>query len=85
MNSDPQLKAAKVLVGDGGETTIKFKTLDISDQPSIHAFRDFLQKEHPEGIDAVVNNAGIAMDGFGQLTPNLRNLALGRVVLTCRS
>lgn len=39
--------------------------LDISDVGSIHAFRDFLTREHPEGIDVVVNNAGIAMDGFG--------------------
>jgi hypothetical protein len=64
LNNDPALKAAKVLVQDGGDTTIKFQTLDISDVGSIHAFRDFLKKEHPEGIDVVVNNAGIAMDGF---------------------
>jgi carbonyl reductase 1 len=65
LNSDPALKKAKVLAQDGGETTIKFQTLDISDVKSIHAFRDFLKKEHPDGIDIVVNNAGIAMDGFG--------------------
>jgi carbonyl reductase 1 len=71
LNADPKLKAAKVLVQDGGETTIKFQTLDISDQKSIHSFRDFLKKEHPEGIDILVNNAGIAMDGFGQLISTL--------------
>jgi len=67
LNSDPALKAAKVLAQDGGETTIKFQTLDISDIGSIHAFRDFLKKEHPEGIDIFVNNAGIAMDGFNEI------------------
>ena len=66
LHSDPQLKAAKVLVQDGGETTIKFRELDISNDDSIHAFRDFLKKEHSECIDAVVNNAGAAFDGFGE-------------------
>lgn len=67
LNADPQLKTAKVLAADGGETTIKFRSLDISDESSVHSFRDFLKKEHPEGIDVLVNNAGVAMDGFGQL------------------
>ena len=62
--SDPKLKKAKVLARDGGETTIKFRSLDISDEKSIHNFRDFLKDEHPDGIDILVNNAGIAMDGF---------------------
>ena len=65
LNSDPQLQKAKVLTKDGGDTTIKFRTLDISDFGSIHEFRDFLKGEHPDGIDIVVNNAGIAMTGFG--------------------
>lgn len=65
LNNDPQLKKAKVLVKDGGDTTIKFRTLDISETKSIHEFAEFLHKEHPEGIDVVINNAGIAMDGFG--------------------
>lgn len=75
LNSDPQLRAAKVLAEDGGATTIKFQILDINDAGSIHAFRDFLKKEHPEGIDVVINNAGISLDGFGEQTPfNLRQL-----------
>ena len=69
LNSDPQLKAANALAQDGGETTIKFQALDINDVASIHEFRDFLKKEHPEGIDIVVNNAGICMDEFSALTP----------------
>jgi len=64
LNNDPQLKKAKVLAQDGGATTIKFKDLDISDSRSIKAFADSLKKDHPEGIDMLINNAGIAMQGF---------------------
>ncbi|CAK4035005.1 Hypothetical predicted protein [Lecanosticta acicola] len=64
LNSDPQLKEAKVLSEDGGDTTIKYQALDISQTKSVQDFRDFLEKEHPEGIDILINNAGIAMDGF---------------------
>jgi carbonyl reductase 1 len=53
LENDPQLKKAKVLAQDGGDTTITF-----------HQFRNFLRKEHPDGIDVLINNAGIAMDGF---------------------
>ena len=58
LNGDPSLKKAGVLVSDGGDTTIKFHALDIGQEQSIRDFRDALKKEHPEGIDAVVNNAG---------------------------
>lgn len=64
LNSDPQLKEAKALAQDGGHTTIKFQTLDISDPASVKKFASFLSSEHPDGIDVVVNNAGIALDGF---------------------
>ena len=74
LTRDPQLKAAKVLSQDGGETTIKFRALDISDTNSIHSFRDFLKKEHEDGIDILVNNAGIAMDGFSTASSILHPL-----------
>ncbi|PNS15797.1 hypothetical protein CAC42_4249 [Sphaceloma murrayae] len=64
INEDPQLKKAKVLSQDGGQTTVKFKELDISNTMSIRAFAESLQKDHPDGIDFVINNAGIAMEGF---------------------
>ena len=62
LEQDQQLKKAKVLAEDGGDTTIKYLELDISQSKSIQQFRDFLKQEHPEGIDIVVNNAGIVID-----------------------
>jgi len=62
--ADKVLKDAKVLQEDGGSTSITFRSLDISDESSIHSFRDFIKQEHPDGIDILINNAGIAMDGF---------------------
>ena len=65
LESDAQLKKAKALVQDGGLTMVKYHGLDISKTKSVLDFAGFLEKQHPEGIDMVVNNAGIAMNGFG--------------------
>ncbi len=59
INEDAQLKKAKVLKQDGGDTTITYYPLDISHSQSIEELRDYLKKEHPDGIDIVINNAGI--------------------------
>lgn len=67
LHNDAQLKKAKALVGDGGLSEIRYHGLDISKPKSTMDFATFLQEEHPEGIDMVVNNAGIAMEGFGTL------------------
>jgi len=64
---DAQLQKAKVLAANGGLSDIIFHPLDISQSDSIHAFSNFLKKEHPDGIDFVVNNAGTALNGFGML------------------
>ncbi|GAM84135.1 hypothetical protein ANO11243_021270 [Dothideomycetidae sp. 11243] len=64
LNQDPKLRDAKVLAEHGGQTTIKFSELDISKTTSIREFKDFLHKQHPDGIDILINNAGIAMQGF---------------------
>ena len=65
LQDDAQLKKAKALAGEGGLVTIRYRGLDISKSCSIEEFASFLQKEHPEGIDIVINNAGIALNGFG--------------------
>ena len=58
LHEDSQLKRAKALRSDGGLTDIQYHELDISDTMSIRGFAAFLKKEHAEGIDFVVNNAG---------------------------
>ena len=65
LQNDAQLKKTKALSQDGGLSTVKYKNLDISKDESIEEFATFLKKEHPEGIDVLINNAGIAMNGFG--------------------
>lgn len=64
LRQDSQLKKAKALGEHGGLSTIKYHGMDISKPESIRDMASFLEKEHPDGIDIVVNNAGIAMDGF---------------------
>ncbi|KAK5937119.1 hypothetical protein PMZ80_010660 [Knufia obscura] len=61
---DPQLKEAKALQKDGGLSEVKYLPLDIDSKDSIKSFAATLKKEHPDGIDILLNNAGIAMDGF---------------------
>ncbi|KAH8645416.1 hypothetical protein BX600DRAFT_391178 [Xylariales sp. PMI_506] len=63
LQNDPQIKEAGVLAVDGGDTSITFHSLDISDRNSVYQFRDFLKREHSGGIDILVNNAGIFMNG----------------------
>jgi carbonyl reductase 1 len=66
LENDAQLKKARALAADGGLITLKFHNLDIGNAGSIQAFRDYLKTTHPDGIDFVINNAGIAMQGFGE-------------------
>lgn len=64
IHEDPQLKSAKVLQADGGLTDIKYLALDIDSKESISDFAAHIKREHPDGIDMVINNAGIAISGF---------------------
>ena len=63
---DAQLKEAKALVSDGGPSEIKFHALDITDGTSVSTLTDHLKQEHGDGIDFVINNAGIGLDGFSE-------------------
>lgn len=64
LKDDPALKEAKALGQDGGATDVRFHQLDITTSESVQAFVGELKGAHPGGLDFVVNNAGIAMDGF---------------------
>jgi carbonyl reductase 1 len=68
--ADKELKRKNVLAANDGEegVTVKFQELDISDAGSVERFRSFVEKEHPEGVDFLINNAAIAMDGFSEFT-----------------
>lgn len=65
LREDPQLKKAKALAADGGLSEIKFHALDITNSSSVQSFVKELKESHGDGIDFVINNAGIAMQGFG--------------------
>jgi len=64
LEQDAQLKQAKALKADGGLSEIQFHLLDITSSSSIKSLADHLKQTHGDGIDFVINNAGIAMDGF---------------------
>ena len=66
LQADPAVAEAKALASHGGQTTIAFHELDISRTESIGAFVEALKEKHPEGVDFVINNAAIAMQGFGE-------------------
>jgi carbonyl reductase 1 len=66
LEHDDQLKKAKALAADGGLTDVKYHALDITDSKSIVSFAEYLKNTHGDGVDFVINNAGIAMDGFGE-------------------
>lgn len=64
LRADPALREAKALGEHGGATDVRFHQLNIMDSGSVQALVDDLKAAHSEGVDFVVNNAGIAMDGF---------------------
>ena len=48
----------KVLENKG--LSVKFHQLDITDAESRHKLADFVKSNYPDGINILVNNAGIA-------------------------
>jgi carbonyl reductase 1 len=76
INADSDLKKAEVLAADGGLAGVEFHQLDIADSASIKDFAAFLKERHPDGIDFVINNAGMAMDGFSAFSSQPRCCSL---------
>jgi carbonyl reductase 1 len=64
IHNDPQLAKAQALDSYGGLSTVKFHELDIADPNSVDAFAASMKEAHPDGIDFLINNAGMAMNGF---------------------
>ncbi|KAF2689763.1 carbonyl reductase [Lentithecium fluviatile CBS 122367] len=64
LHEDAQLQKAKALKEHGGLSEIKYHQLDITDRKSVDAFAAHLKQAHRDGIDVVINNAGIALNGF---------------------
>jgi carbonyl reductase 1 len=64
IQGDPELEKAKALRSQGGLADVKYLQLDIAKEESIGDFAEYLKKEHPDGIDFLINNAGIALTGF---------------------
>lgn len=54
---------SKALKKHGGPVDVRYRQLDISDESSIKALAKWVETEHPEGIDVLVQNAGIATKG----------------------
>jgi NAD(P)-dependent dehydrogenase (short-subunit alcohol dehydrogenase family) len=55
--------AARALAGDGPGVDVEYRRLDVEDAASIAALADQLERDGI-AIDVLVNNAGIALDGF---------------------
>jgi len=64
IRTDAHLKNAKALRSHGGLTDVEYLPLDIDSKQSIDDFATGIKKAHPEGIDFLINNAAIVMDGF---------------------
>jgi carbonyl reductase 1 len=64
IHNDLQLSKARALDSYGGLSTVKFHELDIANPNSIDAFAASMKETHPDGIDFLINNAGMAMNGF---------------------
>jgi NAD(P)-dependent dehydrogenase (short-subunit alcohol dehydrogenase family) len=78
--------AASAEITSAGGRFVQVSHLDVADQASVRSFADRWSQEHPEGLDLLINNAGImaiprrmSVDGFElQLATN----HLGHFALT---
>jgi carbonyl reductase 1 len=66
IRTDAQLQKAKALRSQGGLTDVQYLPLDIDSKKSIDDFAAKIKQTHPDGIDFLINNAAVAMDGFDE-------------------
>jgi carbonyl reductase 1 len=66
-------EAALKQLEQDSQLKIKYHHLDITDESSVKDLAKHLKETHTEGIDFVINNAGIALNGFGT-APRLHNI-----------
>ncbi|KIW10663.1 hypothetical protein PV08_11627 [Exophiala spinifera] len=66
IRDDPALRNTKALRAQGGLTDVEYLPLDIESRQSIQDFATTLKQRHPDGIDFLINNAGIALEGFDE-------------------
>lgn len=64
LHDDPALQSARALSSAGGLVELAARELDVTSQDSVDAFAGDMRAAHPDGIDVLVNNAGIASEGF---------------------
>jgi carbonyl reductase 1 len=79
LHDDAQLIKAKALKKDGGQSEIAYHQLDITDRKSLETFTAHLKETHGDGIDFVINNAGVALNGFSEFFHHIasRKLLIG--------
>ena len=66
IRTDSQIQNAKALRSQAGHTDVEYLPLDIDSKQSIDDFATHIKKAHPDGIDFLINNAAIAMNGFDE-------------------
>ncbi|KAJ9640551.1 hypothetical protein H2204_003179 [Knufia peltigerae] len=66
IQDDPALRNTKALRAYGGLADVEYLPLDIESKQSIDDFAATLRQRHPDGIDFLINNAGVALQGFDE-------------------
>lgn len=66
IQNDAALRNTRALRTYGGLTDVEYLPLDIESKQSIDDFATTLKQRHPEGIDFLINNAGVALQGFDE-------------------
>ncbi|KAI3380374.1 hypothetical protein SNEBB_002158 [Seison nebaliae] len=60
LTSRDEIRGNEALKKMGSPANVQWMKLDVSDDKSINEFYESIIKKHPDGIDILINNAGIA-------------------------